>query len=116
MVCVHIRKLGWYLNACIVYRPKLRRRLQTLEKRLQMPEDERHVCDARLEPPKELYIRGDRIRDKIDTMGKLVRAGVKRKGEGAGNDDKQQVLQFAASKLGAALQAQLDTDKRVSCE
>ena len=79
-----------------------------------MPEDERHVCDARLEPPKELYIRGDRIRDKIDTTGKLVRAGVKRKLEGVDKDEKQQVLQFAAAKLGAALQAQLGIDKRVS--
>jgi len=48
----------------LVYRPRLVRRLERLEKKLQVDPDDRHVCDRTLKAAKEVYIRGTRLNPK----------------------------------------------------
>lgn len=47
--------------AYIVYRVALERRLTVLEKKLAIPLEERHICQARLHKPEEVYIAGVRV-------------------------------------------------------
>ncbi|KAH9928150.1 VRR-NUC domain-containing protein [Fomitopsis serialis] len=61
----------------IVFRPKLERRLTTLEKRLKVPEEERHVCEGRLEKATLVQITGTRVYHretslKLDLFGRNV--------------------------------------------
>ena len=70
------------LNALLVYRPKLERRLTTLEKRLKVPDEERHVCEAKLEKATVVEIVGTRVyhRDqslKLDSFGRNVNKSAK---------------------------------------
>lgn len=46
-----------------VYRPKLERRLTQLEKKLKIPEEERHTCEANLKKPERIFIEGVRVYD-----------------------------------------------------
>ncbi|KAI0076777.1 hypothetical protein K474DRAFT_1644316 [Panus rudis PR-1116 ss-1] len=45
----------------IIYRPSLERRLTRIEKKLNIPLEERHVCEGHLAEPKEVYVEGDRV-------------------------------------------------------
>ncbi|EPQ57894.1 hypothetical protein GLOTRDRAFT_36429 [Gloeophyllum trabeum ATCC 11539] len=61
----------------LIYRPKLTRRLTTLEKRLKVPVDERHVCEGELRKCQEVRITGVRVRHKaasltLDQTGRLL--------------------------------------------
>ncbi|KAA1469402.1 hypothetical protein DENSPDRAFT_816316 [Dentipellis sp. KUC8613] len=56
----------------LVYRPKLERRLTKLEKKLQMPLDQRHSIDGRLEKCKNVTLRGERVRMGL-VLDKLLR-------------------------------------------
>lgn len=65
-----------------VFRPKLERRLTTLEKRLKIPEEERHVCEGKLEKAAVVEIVGTRVyhRDqslKLDPFGRNVNKSAK---------------------------------------
>jgi fanconi-associated nuclease 1 len=60
-----------------VFRPRLERRLTTLEKRLNIPEEERHTSAAVLEKAEELTIQGERIREPtadlhLDAQGRPI--------------------------------------------
>ncbi|TFY67939.1 hypothetical protein EVG20_g3751 [Dentipellis fragilis] len=57
----------------LVYRPKLERRLTTLEKKLQMPLEDRHSIEGRLEKCKNVTLRGERVRTSL-VLDKLLRA------------------------------------------
>lgn len=66
----------------VVYRPKLERRLTTLEKRLKIPDEERHTCQAKLERAIVVEIVGTRVypRDqslKLDPFGRNVNKSAK---------------------------------------
>ncbi|KAI0699994.1 VRR-NUC domain-containing protein [Cytidiella melzeri] len=56
----------------IIYRPKLLRRLRTLEKRLSIPEVERVQCSASLQQAEEEFITGIRVHLTVDSTGKLA--------------------------------------------
>ncbi|KZT27328.1 hypothetical protein NEOLEDRAFT_1110695 [Neolentinus lepideus HHB14362 ss-1] len=61
----------------LIYRPKLTRRLTTLEKRLKIPLDERHSCEGVLRKSEDVYITGVRVRHKaaslaLDQTGRLL--------------------------------------------
>ncbi|KAI0086435.1 VRR-NUC domain-containing protein [Irpex rosettiformis] len=55
----------------IVYRPKLLRRLKTMEKRLKVPEDEVVQCLAALKQAAQETIHGIRVWPAVDATGKL---------------------------------------------
>ncbi|KAF9817812.1 hypothetical protein IEO21_03154 [Rhodonia placenta] len=52
----------------IVFRPKLERRLTTLEKRLSVPENDRHICQGKLDKPDEVSISGVRVRHSATSL------------------------------------------------
>ncbi len=55
----------------IVYRPKLLRRLKTLEKRLGVPEEERVQCLGGLNQAEQEVIMGVRVYPAVDASGRL---------------------------------------------
>ncbi|KZO91796.1 hypothetical protein CALVIDRAFT_335321 [Calocera viscosa TUFC12733] len=56
-------------NTHLTYRPCLERRLTRLEKKLEIPEDERHVCAGYLRKPSINTISGIRIRSPVPASG-----------------------------------------------
>ncbi|CCM01558.1 uncharacterized protein FIBRA_03617 [Fibroporia radiculosa] len=51
-----------------VYRPKLERRLTILEKRLKIPEENRHVCEGKLSKAEKIAITGVRVYHRAESM------------------------------------------------
>lgn len=45
----------------LVYRPRLSRRLKRLEKQLDLPLDERHVCEAELSVSEKRHLKAERV-------------------------------------------------------
>ncbi|KAI0723944.1 hypothetical protein C8T65DRAFT_714858 [Cerioporus squamosus] len=62
----------------IVFRPMLERRLTRLEKKLNIPLEERHVCEGSLKAATEVYVEGVRIRHRAESL-LLDRGRVNRK-------------------------------------
>ncbi|RPD66429.1 hypothetical protein L226DRAFT_479073 [Lentinus tigrinus ALCF2SS1-7] len=58
----------------IVFRPMLERRLTRLEKRLNIPPENRHICEGSLQKAEDVYVEGVRIRHREDSL-LLDRAG-----------------------------------------
>lgn len=58
----------WYWYFILVYRPSLERRLTRLEKKLKLPEHERHVCEATLQTANEVRIFGVRLHHTSETL------------------------------------------------
>lgn len=63
-----------------VFRPSLVQRLTRLEKRLKIPPERRHVCEARQQKATEVYVEGIRIRHRagsmlLDQAGRVVNTG-----------------------------------------
>ncbi|PCH37697.1 hypothetical protein WOLCODRAFT_113993 [Wolfiporia cocos MD-104 SS10] len=52
----------------IIFRPKLERRLKTLEKKLNVPVEERHVCQGVLAEAVDTHIEGTRVWHRADAM------------------------------------------------
>lgn len=70
----------------LVFRPKLERRLTTLEKRLKVPEEERHVCEGKLDKAAVVEIVGTRVyhRDqslKLDPFGRNINKSARLSGK-----------------------------------
>ena len=82
-----------------MYRPKLLRRLAKLEKKLNIPADDRVKCSGALQKAEEIFIEGRRIHVEIDATGKFVRKSKKHE-----IDDKQRVLTFRQSNLSVVAQ------------
>lgn len=51
-----------------VLRPALERRLTRLEKKLAIPEKDRHQCDGELQEPREIHINGTRHRLRSESV------------------------------------------------
>ena len=51
-----------------VYRPRLERRLTRLEKRLNVPINERHECDGQIKKARELFIEGVRVKNRASSV------------------------------------------------
>ena len=60
----------------LVSRQALERRLTRLEKRLKIPEGERHVCAGKLAKAEDVIVFGSRIRDQRPDTGASSRANV----------------------------------------
>ncbi|THG99844.1 hypothetical protein EW026_g2590 [Hermanssonia centrifuga] len=75
----------------IIFRPKLLRRLTSLEKKLRIPEGDRHVCATKLEKADEVYIEGVRLHVTFNGLGKVVEPD---KESGVKKENKQIVLSF----------------------
>ncbi|KAI0062194.1 hypothetical protein BV25DRAFT_1916125 [Artomyces pyxidatus] len=59
----------------LVSRPMLERRLTRLEKRLNIAHDLRHTCEGKLQPPQNVKISGDRVRQAalhLDRIGRKI--------------------------------------------
>ncbi|TFY60075.1 hypothetical protein EVJ58_g5377 [Rhodofomes roseus] len=75
----------------IVFRPKLERRLTTLEKRLKVPEEERHTCEGKLEKAAVVQMTGTRVYHretslKLDPFGRNINKASKAPAQGTRND------------------------------
>ncbi|KAF8582657.1 hypothetical protein K439DRAFT_1413052 [Ramaria rubella] len=53
---------------CFSYRPRLERRLTRLEKKLKIPMEERHKCDGKLKKAHEVYIEGNRVKNRAGSV------------------------------------------------
>ncbi|TFK54629.1 hypothetical protein OE88DRAFT_1653035 [Heliocybe sulcata] len=85
----------------LVYRPKLTRRLTTLEKRLKIPADERHSCEGELRNSEEVHTTGVRVRHRaaslaLDQTGRLLNRVMAARKEESGMT--QQTLPFSQMK------------------
>jgi Fanconi-associated nuclease 1 len=49
------------IRGLTVYRPRLSRRLKRLEKQLDLPPDERHVCEAELSVSEKRHLKAERL-------------------------------------------------------
>ena len=86
----------------IVYRPKLIRRLMTLQKKVKA--DVAVECSSGLAKASEVRIEGTRIHVIVDEAGKFVSSGLKIKKEGKGLkiDSKQSTLPFKQPESAAS--------------
>ncbi|THH16142.1 hypothetical protein EW146_g4437 [Bondarzewia mesenterica] len=80
----------------LMYRPKLQRRLQRLEKCLRIPLPERHTCEGVLQKHTEIFVEGERVRNRttgmhLDATGSIAFAAPEMPG-------KQSQLSFVVTK------------------
>ncbi|KZT69818.1 hypothetical protein DAEQUDRAFT_241498 [Daedalea quercina L-15889] len=79
----------------IVFRPKLERRLTTLEKRLKVPDEERHTCEGKLEKAAVVQVVGVRVYHretslKLDPFGRNVNKASESSAKGVLDDGSAQ--------------------------
>ena len=80
-----------YAYTFVVFRPKLERRLTTLEKRLQIPEAERHTCEGKLQKCNQVLITGVRVYEHTQVL-KLDSSLRPLSGSSSGEPSKTQAL------------------------
>lgn len=56
----------------LVYRPRLSRRLKRLEKQLDLPLDERHVCEAELSVSEKRHLKAERVESQSRTKQRMT--------------------------------------------
>jgi Fanconi-associated nuclease 1 len=56
----------------LVYRPRLSRRLKRLEKQLDLPLDERHVCEAELSVSEKRHLKAERVESQSRTKRRMT--------------------------------------------
>lgn len=78
-----------------------------LEKKLNIPADDRVKCSGALQKADEIFIQGRRIHVEIDATGKFVRKSKKLE-----IDDQQRVLTFRQSNLSAVAQEPPSLDEK----
>ena len=77
-------------TTCLVYRPRLSRRLKRLEKQLELSKEERHICEAALGQPEKRFLKAHRIRTQAREASTLRSFfAAKRDGAGNGSGDEQ---------------------------
>lgn len=85
-----------------------------MEKKLKLPEEERHFCQAAQNKAEETHIEGERIHLAFDESGKIVQSKPKKK-----MDEKQQVLSFTQANISILSSkesvSEMDVKPNVKC-